>query len=159
MVDTINFIPQTDEGLTDATSYVSLEEANQIYNDRYHNEAWTALSDVDKMRLLNTATNLIESKYGFRGEKVNECQNLEFPRRIYDSETLKELSPIPQHIKIATTLLAENISTTNKYKDNQTKNLSKFTVGPINFEFTGLINPLIPDYVYQLLRRYIRTFK
>lgn len=155
-----DFVPQTDEGLENATSYLSLEDANTIYLSRDHNDFWFTLTEEKRMQALNTATNIIDSRYYFAGAMVNEDQSLEFPRQqIYRRPTYKEYQPIPRQIKLATVLLAENVSRNNKFIDNQTLNISDVSVGPIKVGFTGAVNPIMPNYVYNIIKPFIIGFK
>ncbi len=99
------------------TSYVTVEEATAILDERLNIEAWTDSIYADKVRATKQATQII-NKFNYISSKYEASQVNEFPR-------LDNL--IPDEIKLACCLIAlslldgvnpdleqENISVTNR---------------------------------------------
>lgn len=155
----IQFVAQTDVGVYDATSYVSLEEANQLYRNNLYDDHWNTMTDDIKMRALNTATLYLDSKYLYIGSKKDIKQRLQFPRVLpyyYDGDSSGNNGIVPVEIKLATTLLAESLSRGgNKFIDNQTINIGEAKVGELESKFTGVKNPIIPKHVFIIISKFV----
>lgn len=94
------FIVEDGTGLTDSTSYVSLEESND-YNTDFGNTSWSALTDAEKQTALIKGTQFIDNQYIFPGIKSTYDQALNWPRyEAYDCEGY-ELTEIPVKLKHA----------------------------------------------------------
>ncbi len=74
-------IVETGEGLPDADSYVSLDDAI-AYHAAQGNTAWAAATVTDEQRevALRRATAYVDSRYRFRGSPLTVVQALEWPR-------------------------------------------------------------------------------
>ncbi len=101
-------------------SFISLEDANVYFDERYDSESWISLDDEQKEKLLITATKKI-NKFDFCGQKADESQKLEFPR---DFGT-------PQDIKDAVCEEAISLAMTqnNLHRTNQQNNISSISLG------------------------------
>ena len=69
-------------------AYATIEEANAYYLDVY-NTKWNCLSDLDKEKLLATATKTIDN-YDYSGVKKDPDQENEFPRIFCDGSESDE---------------------------------------------------------------------
>ena len=147
---------QTDDGVVGATSFVSLDEANNFYRSHLYDDYWNTMSDDLKMRALNSATLFLNSSYIFKGIPKDREQRLQFPRRIpgyYIDGTCTSNYIIPEEVKKATILFAENLSRSkNKFVDNATANISESKLGELETKFSGRVNPIVPHYIYRIIR-------
>ncbi len=80
-----------------ATPYLTVNEAQEYFDDRLNSEAWDEATEVDKYRALVTATRAINN-LRFVGQKATVNQENEFPRL---GQTV-----VPKSIKEATCELA-----------------------------------------------------
>lgn len=85
----VTFNVEDGTGVTDATSYISIADADQ-YTDDYivTTTSWDAATDDEKKLALNVASRYLDRKYGrrYKGtERILETQGLLWPR--YDALT------------------------------------------------------------------------
>jgi hypothetical protein len=66
--------------LNRGNSYAWLGDAEGYFETRYGASGWAALSDTDKEYLLITSTGLIDRAFRFVGQKLDDGQQLAFPR-------------------------------------------------------------------------------
>lgn len=92
VVSSVAILDIEEESVFQASSYVSLNEADDYFESRINSEAWEDSADSDKLKALKSATKMIDH-LAFEGSKTISDQELEFPRD--DSIT------IPNDIKIA----------------------------------------------------------
>lgn len=76
---TITFIVEDGTCVSDANSYISLEDANQYQTNKRRSE-WLALSDDEKMASLIKGTQYVDKLYTWKGVRKFELQTLSFPR-------------------------------------------------------------------------------
>lgn len=79
-------------------SYDTVENADLYFANRLYVQDWTTATDVTKTVALTEASQRID-RLRFRGEKVSDDQDLEFPRYYGDESDGTE--EIPDDIKIA----------------------------------------------------------
>lgn len=83
----------TDKTITingkDYYTYATVEESNEYFGGTYGSE-WENVSDVQKEKLLITATRVID-RADYQGEKVDKNQPLKFPRIISGEKTSEEI--------------------------------------------------------------------
>lgn len=65
--------------------YATLEDANEYFAG-FFNSGWESISDDEKLQLLVSATRSID-RVAYAGERVEENQQLKFPRIIYGNLT------------------------------------------------------------------------
>lgn len=92
-------------GLVSTSSYAIIAEANIYFANRLRSQSWTNASVNDKTIALRQATRLID-RLNFAGEKANEEQILQFPRKNVFQITEEEIETtqdylIPTDIKCA----------------------------------------------------------
>ena len=105
-----DFVVEDGTGLSGATSYVDVEEADSYIATR-PDSSWSACSGlVAKRAALMYATDWLDGRYRWKGRVFNEEQALQFPRygipffegrRLID-ESNPDVYPIPDKIKEAT---------------------------------------------------------
>jgi hypothetical protein len=69
-----------------ANSFATVDGADTYFEDR-GNATWAAATDTNKETALVRATDYINNRFRFRGEKYDEDQPLEFPRVYDDAES------------------------------------------------------------------------
>jgi hypothetical protein len=91
-------------GSPTATSYLSVERADEIASERLHSSAWDLLETNDKQRVLMTATRLLDSRVCVLGSPTFDDQSLLFPRTGLTNRNGREIDPdtIPPEIEFAT---------------------------------------------------------
>lgn len=127
-------------------SYVTLEEADDYFNNLLGGEQWAEIEDDIKIKALITATMQIDS-LNFIGFKLNPNQPLAFPRvsrPLTDTELIKYQSrkvDIPIEVKKATLeqafwLIKQNTqSRTDEYANMQEHNIKSYAVGDVRIDF------------------------
>lgn len=106
------FVVEDGDGLSTATSYVSVAYAD-AYADSFFSQTdyttYSALADSAKERLLNRGTMYINNNYSFEGEMSLSTQALQFPRN-YAYNCLSELvTGVPTEIEQATVIAAKKL--------------------------------------------------
>ena len=79
----ISFVVETGAGLANATSYLSVEEADGLIEiDFLRSSKWDALTvEADKEKWLVYATRWLDRMIGWHGAKATTIQALEWPRK------------------------------------------------------------------------------
>lgn len=73
------FVAEDGTGLANANSFVTVAGSNAYFVDRA-NAIWEATDDDVKQSALVRATDYINNRFRFKGEKFLDAQALEFPR-------------------------------------------------------------------------------
>ena len=108
----IEFIVETGAGLTNATSYVSIAEYKQYYENRGID--YTATADATIQAKLNIATEYIDNNYNFIGNISNDDQALSFPRvGLSKNGNAIDSNVIPQDVKDAVCYIADKVKNGN----------------------------------------------
>lgn len=79
--ETLEIVFNVEDGnyVSDANSYISLEEANQYQTNKGRSD-WLALSDDEKKSYLIKGTQYIDKLYKWKGQRKFEPQTLSWPR-------------------------------------------------------------------------------
>lgn len=78
----IPFVVENGTGLTNATSYVSVDEADDLAVLNIHNsDAWLTLPVDKKHNLLAYASRVLDARTTWNGERATSTQALEWPRK------------------------------------------------------------------------------
>ena len=108
----IQFIVENGTGLTNATSYVSVAEYKQYYENRGIDYSATAEADIQVK--LNVATEYIDNNYNFIGKIANDDQALSFPRvGLSKNGYAIDSDVIPQDLKDAVCYIADKVKNGN----------------------------------------------
>ena len=108
----IEFIVETGAGLTNATSYVSVAEYKQYYENRGID--YSATADATIQAKLNIATEYIDNNYNFIGNISNDDQALSFPRvGLSKNGNAIDSNVIPQDVKDAVCYIADKVKNGN----------------------------------------------
>ncbi len=106
-----NFIVETGAGLTDATSYVSTDEADDYLSIKPNYSVWEALEEPESY--LIWATRLLDQRAVFRGSKSVDDSALRWPRQgVLDRDGLTvAYDSVPKPIKDAVIEIAFHLVT------------------------------------------------
>lgn len=149
-----SFVVEDGTGLPNATSYVSLEEANDILTTNIHNTSWDALGDSDKERLLAWSTSLLDAKADWEGQKAYPSSALRWPRKyVVDRDCIAIPSNvIPLQLKQATAQYARFLVDSDRTSEQETDGLTKIVVDVIELEFDSSYRlASVPSYIDDLL--------
>lgn len=113
------YIPFTAENAEIATSYLSVEDADEIITKQVNSENWNGLTDEAKQILLVQSSFAVDGVMRYRGTKSSSTQLLEFPR---NGETV-----IPINIKLAVSLTAMKVSNDDIFKNIKSETIAKHT--------------------------------
>lgn len=109
-------------------SFITLEDAQNYFDDRFDSDSWFALEDKEKEKLLITASKKI-STYDFVGSHLQEDQPMAFPRDFL----------IPQDIKdaVCEEAIALVQKNDNVHKQNQQNNITSISLGAGSVSYGG----------------------
>jgi len=105
----VNFVVEDGSGKSDATSYISVTDADQVITD--YGLAWPdSYTEDEKKVALNNGTRYLDTKYNgaWKGYKASETQALAWPRSdVVDSDGwVIDSDEIPAQIEQATVEVA-----------------------------------------------------
>lgn len=134
-------------GMTDATSYVSLVEADNYMADTPPSLTllWAPLADADKERLLMYATRVLDQRTTWKGLKVVNASSLRWPRsgvRDCDGLPVAE-NVVPRYVKSVVCELALFYANPNNGASvvADIDGLKRVTVDVLEFEWKDNYNP------------------
>lgn len=97
------FVVEDGTGLSNATSYVTVQEYRDYYTDRGIDKSGE--TDAQIQGYLVQATDFIDLEYKFCGDKLVDTQALDFPREIDDVDV-----GVPIQVKYSTIIMGNNVS-------------------------------------------------
>ena len=100
-----DFLVEDGTGLEDATSYVSVAEADD-YALFIGDEDWEVLDEADKERNLMITSTFVDGLLIWNSTLLNETQGLNFPRKDFRDVQGRLITSVPQAIKNAVMQLA-----------------------------------------------------
>ena len=96
----IEFVIEDGTNKTDATSYVTVADFRQYWENR--GVDYATYADSQCQVALNKATQYIDNLYLYQGQKETVTQSLEFPRDcLYDRNYIDQSSTIPDRLQYA----------------------------------------------------------
>lgn len=149
------FTVEDGSGIADATSYISLEEANDILAMNIHISAdWAELTDADKERLLAWASRYLDERARWYGYRVSDTSGLRWPRTgVIDRDGIV-IAPdaIPKQLKIAVAEMARYLMTGDRTVERDQDGLVRLKADVIELEFLeGYKLPKVPEHMQYLL--------
>lgn len=131
----IQFVVETGTGKTDATSYITVAEFKQYWENR--GRSFTQ-ADVVLQSWINQATEYIDYTFQFKGCKVSDDQSLQFPRYgvIKFNGILIDSDIVPVQIKNSTAYIACQVGDSINLNPLQT-NIRSETYGPVSKSYSG----------------------
>lgn len=149
------FVVEDGTGLSNATSYVSVADADDILVVNIHNTAtWDALSDTDKGYLLSWASRFLDAHTRWKGYKTVETSALRWPRTgVVDRDNiLIDSDVIPYQLKNATANMARYLMTTDRTLERDQDGLVRVKADVVELEFRdGYTLPQIPTDMFYLI--------
>jgi len=131
----VEFVPETGAGLATATSYVTIAEFKQYWENR--GVSFTALDPVIQT-WLNIGTDYIDNYYKFWGvPTLPETQALQFPRiGLRDSKNIIiDSDVIPTELKNALCVMAREAKTTLDLSSKVDTGIASKSIGPVSVTY------------------------
>lgn len=148
----MTIIVEDGTGLTTAETYVSVADAD-AYHTAMGNTGWTG-TDAAKEIALRRAAQYIDTRYTYRGVRVNLNQALEWPRSSYETDGRTESWPVP-NLKAACCEAALRALSDTLTADVSTDQVIEETVGPITVRYAAKSGQTRYPVVDDLLRKYV----
>lgn len=149
------FLVENGSGLSAATSYVSVSEADDIIAVNIHADlSWDALDDSDKEKLLSWASRYLDTQTRWFGEKVVATSALRWPRsNVVDRDgILLSSTAIPAQLKIATAEMARYLIAEDRTVERDQDALKRIKADVVELEFMeGYRLPSVPTHLQYLL--------
>ena len=140
-------------GLPNSNAYVTAAEANTYLADRGSaTSAWDALGTSEKQRLIVLASDYVDVRFVWRGERSLSSQNMEWPRRNAQRNDGYLLTGIPTELKeavieYANRAAAAPLAPDPLYQDENAPLLSKREkVGPLETEVRFAGGGSVPSF-------------
>jgi hypothetical protein len=149
------FVVEDGTGLSTATSYVSVEDADDIIAMNIHaSQTWGALDTTDKEYLLSWASRYLDERTRWFGYRMSETSGLRWPRYgVVDRDgILLSDSAIPKQLKVATAEMARYLIEEDRTTERSQDALSRIKADVIELEFVeGYRLPQVPTHMGYLL--------
>ena len=153
---TFPFTVEDGAGLSNATSYVSVEDADDILIMNIHAApAWMALSLDVKQRLLSWASRYLDERARWFGRKTVETAALRFPRSgVRDRDGIHiDANEIPRQLRVATAEMARYLIDADRTVERDQDALISLKADVVEMEFVeGYRLPKVPEHVGYLLQ-------
>jgi len=151
----MSFIVEDGSGITDANSYVTIDEFKEYWTDR--NIDYTEKTDAEVQACLINATQYIDNNYTFIGYKNSYYQGLEFPRyNAYDRNGYF-VTGIPKCLKYSIYESGSiSLSGTDLFSSSEDGIVEKTeNVGPVETTYKYK-NKATGQTIYQIIDRLLR---
>lgn len=132
------FLVEDGTGLPNATSYVSVAEADDIITVNIHADvAWAALDQSQKEKLLSWASSYLDNHAKWFGRKTVEAGALRWPRTGVCDRDGRAIPPdeIPTQLKIATAFMATYLVSTDRSVEREQDSLVRIKADVVELEF------------------------
>ncbi len=135
------FVIEDGNGLSDSNAYVTAAEANTYLADRGSaTTEWDALGGGEKQKLIVLASDYVDVRFRWRGERSLSSQNMEWPRRNAQRDDGTLATGVPTELKEAVIEYANRAAVSDlapdpAYQDENAPLSSKREkVGPLEVE-------------------------
>lgn len=138
------FVPEDGSGLSTATSYVSVADADTYHAAHGAPATWTAATDATKEAALMAATVWMDSAYQWRGDIATTTQALKWPRQgIVDADGRDvATNAVPQRVQDCCCYMAlQHLSTALDAALARGGEIAREKVGPLEVEYAGSATP------------------
>jgi hypothetical protein len=118
-------------------SYITVDDADIYFGDRYGADQWRAATEVHKAQALATATRHIDMQR-LRGRKTDDAQPLAFPRAVYWRGAWNAETEIPEAVTAATCEEALAIlSQDTQRAERQREGLTSVSIGDASESYSA----------------------
>ncbi|WNL50645.1 head-to-tail adaptor [Ruegeria phage RpAliso] len=149
------FVVEDGTGLSDATSYVSVDEADSIIAMNIHAAPeWAALDVSQKEALLAWASRYLDERARWFGARAVETSALRWPRAGIRDRDNRDIASdeIPMQLKIATAEMARYLMSEDRTVERDQDGLARLKADVIELEFLeGYRLPEVPDHMQYLI--------
>jgi len=144
----IEFVVETGSGLSTATSYISIEDFRQFWENKGKDYSEVAGYPDDKVKVvLNNAAMWMGYSFIYDGVIVNETQALEFPRnKIWDKNGIDVGNTVPKDVIAAQAFLAQYEIIGKSLDAVQLSGIKSKSLGPISYSFNSSIAAGQPQF-------------
>lgn len=142
-------------GAETANSYVTRDEAVAYFSDRLGAES--IMEEVDDSvldRALVTASQLLDNRIAWIGDRAEETQGMEWPRIDLNEEPIFAADAIPTKVKKATFELAKYLIENGDPLNAAVLESVQVSSLRINFKKEGVQRTMIPDEVASIVSDY-----
>lgn len=162
----IAFVVEDGTGKSDATSYVSVAEADDIAALNIHTStAWNALTVGQKQNLLIYVTKALDARTRWRGEKTTLTQALEWPRKDVVDRFGNKLADnaVPFNVRMAVVEFAKWTAGSDKVSvDRPDSVVSEVKADAVTVKFANAADIAkaqydLPELIIDLLKGYGST--
>lgn len=124
-------------GVVTANSYLTVAEADAILEYMIHATAWQEANLVTREKLLIWASEILDVRTTWFGQKTHETSGLAWPRTgVRDREGLLiEDNVVPQQVKTATAILANHLVGNDPNEVNSQSNLEMIQADVVMLRF------------------------
>lgn len=157
------FIVETGAGLSVATSYVEVEDANVVAEESAKlRDGWLGLDEDAKKRALVYATRTLDASMVWFGKRASKTQALAWPRAQVEDQEGDELPSdfVPKAVRDATAMLAMATLAADPLLHETSKRISSVKADSLSVSFrdgnTGEPR-IIPQLIRGLLIQYGRA--
>lgn len=149
------FIVEDGTGLPNATSYVSVEEANDILAMNIHlDSSWGVLTVLQREKLLAWATSYLDAQTRWYGKKTVESSALRWPRSgVIDRDGIViPKNSIPRQLKAAVAETARFLVDEDRTSERDQDGLKRVKADVVEIEFADKYRlPMVPSYLVNML--------
>ncbi len=132
----VNFIVEDGSAKSDATSYISVADADQYFTDR-DNQNWDLLSESEKQIALIKGSHFIDFYYKFPGTRQTRDQALNWPRDAAYDRDAYELVDVPAAVQHAAAEAAVRASDDDLLADeDRGGDISSLKIDVISIDYT-----------------------
>lgn len=150
------FLVEDGSGLSEATSYVSVEDADDVIIMNIHaSAAWTELTTTQKEHLLSWASRYLDERARWHGTKSVKSSALRFPRTgIVDRDGVTiTANAVPRQLKIATAEMARYLIEEDRTVERGQDALTRLKADVVELEFSeGYRLPKVPEHMGYLIQ-------
>lgn len=133
----MDIVVEDGTGIVTANAYATVEEVDDILSVNIHSQ-WPAIaSEATKANLIIWASRLLDERVRWYGHKTYKSSGMAWPRTcVRDKEgCLIDDDIVPQQVKIATAILADQLLAGNPEAVNTASNLTMLQVDVIVLKF------------------------
>lgn len=160
----IIFIVEDGSGKDDATSYGTIEDYKQYWENR--GVDYSAVADATLQALMNRATALIGQRYCFKGEIKTTDQALDFPRYYLYDKNCREVSSdsVPTQVQNATFEIAKQVYDADQQKGSVSdpnanpEGITSKTIGLVSLSYGAGSSGVNSPILYTNATMYLKPF-